>query len=243
MIQAKSSPNTQKKVSHLHLDPIGGMSGDMFLGTMLDACPELFDGLVRMMRTAGLPDDWQVELNPAKDHAMTGSRLSIVPPASGKSRPTGTFLKIKEMLKDAGLAPNVLTRALDIFTHLAKAEAKAHGTPLENVHFHEVADWDSVADIVGAAFCIEAFPGASWSVGPIPLGGGRVQTSHGPLPVPAPATAELLKGFAVIDDGVSGERVTPTGAAILKSLAPSPNLPKRRFNLQATGPGLWHEKL
>ena len=237
MTRAKPHAITTEKISHLHLDPIGGMSGDMFLGTMLDACPELFDGLISVMRTAGLPGDWQVELSPAKDHAMTGSRLSIVPPASGKSRPTGTFLKIKEMLNGADLAPNVLARALDIFTHLAKAEAKAHGTPLEKVHFHEVADWDSVADIVGAAFCIEAFSGATWSVGPIPLGGGRVQTSHGPLPVPAPATAELLKGFTVIDDGISGERVTPTGAAILKSLAPSSKLPRGRFSLQATGQG------
>ena len=237
MTQVERHAVTTKQITHLHLDPIGGMSGDMFLGTMLDACPELFDGLVDAMRTAGLPSDWQVNIGPAKDHAMTGSRLSIVPPASGKSRPTGTFLKIKEMLETSDLAPNVLARALDIFTHLARAEAKAHGTPLDKVHFHEVADWDSVADIVGAAFCIEAFPGATWSVGPIPLGGGRVQTSHGPLPVPAPATAELLKDFVVIDDGVSGERVTPTGAAILRSLEPDSNLPKRKFSLQATGQG------
>lgn len=237
MTQVAPRAVTTEKISHLHLDPIGGLSGDMFLGTVLDACPELFDGLVSAVRTAGLPEDWHVVLEPAKDHAMTGSRLSIAPPAMGKSRPTGTFSDIKVMLNGSGLAPNVLARALDIFGHLAAAEAKVHGTPLEKVHFHEIADWDSVADIVGAAFCIEAFPGATWSVGPVPLGGGRVQTSHGPLPVPAPATAELLKGFLVIDDGVSGERVTPTGAAILRSLEPTPKLPAGRFSLKETGQG------
>ena len=237
LTQAKTTPSTLDAVTHFHLDPIGGLSGDMFLGTALDTFPELADELINAMRTAGLPEDWQVTLVPAKDHAMTGSRLKIEPPAVGKSRPTGTFLDIKAMLEDSDLPETVTARAIHIFTFLAEAEAKVHGMPIDKVHFHEIADWDSVADIVGAAFFIEQFPGSSWSVAALPLGGGRVQTSHGPLPVPAPATAELLKGFPVLDDGVSGERVTPTGAAILKSLAPSTNLPAGRFSLHATGQG------
>jgi uncharacterized protein (DUF111 family) len=84
--------------------------------------------------------------------------------------------------------------------------------------FHEVGAWDSIADIVTAAALIEAAGASRWTVGAIPLGSGRLRTAHGALPAPAPATALLLEGFLVIDDGVAGERVTPTGAAILRHL-------------------------
>ena len=111
-------------------------------------------------------------------------------------------------------------RAIAIFTALAEAEAAVHGVPVDEVHFHEIADWDSVADIVGAAWLIEALAPATWSVGALPVGSGRIRTRHGPLTVPAPAAAHLLAGFAMHDDGVAGERVTPTGAAILRQLRP-----------------------
>ena len=93
---------------------------------------------------------------------------------------------------------------------------------MDAVAFHEVGNWDSIVDIVSAAFLLEHCGVRSASTGPLPLGGGRVNTAHGPLPVPAPATARLLQGLAVIDDGVGGERVTPTGAAILRALEPTP---------------------
>ena len=91
--------------------------------------------------------------------------------------------------------------------------------PVDEVHFHELADWDSIADIVGAAWLIEALGALSFSSAPLPQGSGRIATAHGALPVPAPATALLLEGMAVFDDGIPGERVTPTGAAILRHLA------------------------
>ena len=116
-------------------------------------------------------------------------------------------------------------RAVAIFAELAEAEARVHGIPVDEVHFHELADWDSIADIVGAAWLIEALGAPSFSVAPLPQGSGRVMSAHGPLPVPAPATALLLEGMALIDDGVPGERVTPTGAAILRHLAVAPRLP------------------
>ena len=100
-----------------------------------------------------------------------------------------------------------------------------HGVSVETVSFHEVGAWDSIADIVGAAQLIAAINAQGWSVGPIPLGSGRVATAHGLMAVPTPATTLLLEGFDLIDDGVGGERVTPTGAAILRYLQPEP---KRR---------------
>ena len=213
---------TPDTVQHFHLDPIGGISGDMFLATMLDFMPQLKADVIQSMREAGLPDDWLVETSITKNHSMRGTHVRIQPPASGKSRPTGTFEKIKRMLQDSALPADISAKAIEIFTYLAQAEAHAHGVDIKDVHFHEIADWDSVADIVGAACIITTFKHASWSCATIPLGSGRVKTSHGPLPIPAPATTELLKGLPVMDDGVAGERVTPTGAAILKTLNPQP---------------------
>jgi uncharacterized protein (DUF111 family) len=137
----------------------------------------------------------------------------------------------------------VRERAVAIFTDLAEAEAAVHGVPVDEVHFHEIADWDSVADIVGASWLIEALSPATWSVGALPVGSGRIRTRHGPLTVPAPAAAHLLAGFAMHDDGVAGERVTPTGAAILRQLRPAPRLPPGSWRLRGSGSGFGTRRL
>jgi hypothetical protein len=126
--------------------------------------------------------------------------------------------QIRDGLRRADLSPEVASHALGIFGHLAEAEARVHGIAVEDVAFHEVGAWDSIADIVAAAHLAAALKPSAWTFSALPLGGGRVKTQHGPLPVPAPATALLLSGFAMVDDGISGERVTPTGAAILRHL-------------------------
>jgi pyridinium-3,5-bisthiocarboxylic acid mononucleotide nickel chelatase len=227
---------------HIHLDPLGGLAGDMFLGAMLDAWPELAEGAFAAMRTAGLPADWQTRHLEHRDGALTGSRVAIDPPASGEQSPSGMYVEICRKLAATSLDDAVCERALAILGHLAEAEAQVHGRPIEKVHFHELADWDSIADVVGAAFVIEAL-GASWSCAPLPLGGGRITTSHGPLPVPAPAVALLLQGVAVIDDGIAGERVTPTGAAILRHLDPAPGLPAGPWRMAANGIGFGTRRL
>ena len=128
--------------------------------------------------------------------------------------------------------------ALGIFGHLADAEARVHGIAVEAVAFHEVGAADSIADIVAAAHLIAALGTRSWSVSALPLGSGRVRTQHGPLPVPAPATTLLLAGFATLDDGIPGERVTPTGAAILRHLCgDDPGRGRPRGILGRTGIG------
>ncbi len=95
-----------------------------------------------------------------------------------------------------------MDHALGIFRHLAEAEARVHGIGVEEVAFHEVGAWDSIADIVAVAHIAAAVDASAWSVSALPLGGGRVRTQHGPLPVPAPATVLLLQGFAMVDDGI-----------------------------------------
>ena len=137
----------------------------------------------------------------------------------------------------------VRSRAIEIFTRLAQAEARVHGVPVDQVHFHEVGAWDSIADVVVASWLIEALDEVDWTCGALPLGSGRVNTDHGLLPVPAPATAVLLEGMVIVDDGIPGERITPTGAAILAHLAPSFEPQRRAFVLKGSGMGFGHRTL
>lgn len=129
-----------------------------------------------------------------------------------------SYATLKARIENAALDDVVKDHALAILAIIARAESAIHGQPLDAVHFHEVADWDSLADVVGAAAIIASLEGASWSVSDLPLGGGTIMTAHGRLPVPAPATAEILIGYTLLDDGIAGERVTPTGAAIVRHL-------------------------
>jgi len=150
---------------------------------------------------------------------------------------------LRERLAAAPLPPGVGERAIAIFSLLAEAEAGVHGVPVDEATFHEVGAWDSIADIVAAAFLIETIAVERWSVGPLPLGSGRVRCAHGELPVPAPATMRLLEGFVFHDDGRPGERVTPTGAAILKHLRPSSEAAHGHQRLLRTGYGFGLRKL
>jgi hypothetical protein len=228
---------------HFHLDPLGGLAGDMFLAALLDAHPEHAEHAFAAMRAAGLPDGWRAGLVDHDDGVLRGRRVVIEGPANEPGAPPGHFCEIRSSLSAAPLRAAVRDRAIAIFTELAEAEAAVHGVPVDEVHFHELADWDSVADIVGAAWMIESLAPASWSVGVLPVGRGRITTRHGPLPVPAPAAARLLRGFAMHDDGIAGERVTPTGAAILRQLRPEPRLPPGTWRLRATGSGFGTQRL
>jgi uncharacterized protein (DUF111 family) len=136
-----------------------------------------------------------------------------------QSRTAGTsYLELRRRVDGARLADGTRDHALAILELLATAEAQVHGTTIDQVHFHELGDWDSLMDIV-AAGCIAAnLAGARWTASRLPLGGGQVRTDHGMLPMPAPATCALLKGYPWHDDAVAGERVTPTGAAIVRHL-------------------------
>ena len=228
---------------HIHLDPVGGLAGDMFLAAVLHAWPGLETAIFKAMRAAGLPNDWSVEVVAGVSAGITGMRVRINGDAGHHHHATGSFRQIRERLEGSALAPAVRDRAIAIFHLLAEAEGEIHGKPIEEVHFHEIADWDSVSDIVGAAAAIEAIGATGWSVGDIPMGGGTVMTAHGKLPVPAPATVRLLHGSRMVDDGITGERVTPTGAAILLHLQASQDQRRQTGILTHCGHGLGTREL
>ena len=232
---------------HIHLDAVGGVAGDMFIAAMLDAFPDLRDGMVSAIRDAGLPAEVHVGFAEHQDHALTGLRFRVIEPRAAEllvaahHHPHTPFADIRAHLQACALTPAVRAHAIGIFSVLAEAEAKVHGKTIESVSFHELGEWDSIADIVGAAFLIDALAPidavATWSVSTLPLGRGRVKTAHGMLPIPTPATVLLLEGFEFADDGFEGERVTPTGAAILRYLGCSQAATRRSRRLLRTGIG------
>ncbi len=131
--------------------------------------------------------------------------------------PTRGLAEIRELIQRSALSGAVQERALRLFQRLGEAEAKAHGMPIERVHFHEVGAIDSIVDLVGAAAAVEHLAPSRLTCGPVNLGSGRVKMAHGEVPIPAPATAELLRGVPVFG-GPGGELTTPTGAVILAEL-------------------------
>ncbi len=204
----------------IHLDAVGGVAGDMFVAAMLDAHPGETDGALAAVRAAGLPQSVDLRVVPHQDDILTGTRFEVVLPADNGAEEHMPFRTLRARLADAELTAGTLARTQDIFARLAAAEGAVHGVAAEEVTFHEVGAWDSIADIVAAAHLIEQSGAARWSVSSLPMGAGSVKTAHGDLPLPTPAVVELLKGFSLHDDGRKGERVTPTGAAILAHLNP-----------------------
>ena len=235
-------------LARIHLDPVGGIAGDMFAAAMADAFPEHVAGLLIELRKispfpAGEGRGGGVAFTPHSDGVLRGQRF-VVEEHGDHGHEHVTCRAIRKRLQGAGLEPEVLRHAVALFEMLAKAEAKVHGVAPDEVEFHEVGAWDSIADMVAAAYFIATLAPQAWTIGALPLGGGRVETAHGWLPVPAPATAVLLEGMEVIDDGIPGERVTPTGAAIAAYLCRLGAAPERHTGtLAATGHGFGTRKL
>jgi uncharacterized protein (TIGR00299 family) protein len=200
-----------------YLDCHSGISGDMFLGAMLDAGLSL-DTLREAL--AALPvTGYQLALASFYDKGIRGSRFNVLMPEH--SQPVRHLADIVALLNASTLSAYVRQTALAIFQCLAEAEATVHGSTLEEVHFHEVGAIDALIDIVGATIAVETLGISQLYASPLPLTSGHVQTSHGLLPVPAPATLEILRrvGAPWKPCSAEGELVTPTGAAILASLA------------------------
>ena len=209
---------SDKKPQRIDCQPIGGVAGDMFAAALFDAFPPLYRHFVSDLALLGI-EGLTAGLTSTTSHSLYARHFSVQQNTSVK--PPRTLPAVSEFLNSKTLDPDVVTTAVGIYRLLAEAEAAVHGKTVDTVHFHEVADWDSMVDILAAASIISRLQCPHWRIGPLPLGGGTVTTAHGDIPLPAPATVHLLTGADWIDDGQSGERVTPTGAAIVAYLSPS----------------------
>jgi pyridinium-3,5-bisthiocarboxylic acid mononucleotide nickel chelatase len=246
----------------IHLDLVGGISGDMFVAAIVDAFPALAEPVLAELakvRPAGAAAPAFREttnaglrargfgLAPASrpfaarphDHGHDGGPQAMHDAAHASMHGgVGTsYPQLRHELVNAPLSAPTRRHALALLELLAEAEAAVHGVAADDVHFHELADWDSRLDLVAAGAIAAALEGARWTASALPLGSGTVQTAHGLLPVPAPATARLLAGYPWRDDGVPGERVTPTGAAILRHLVPAAACTARRDGGRLVGSG------
>jgi len=197
-----------------YFDCFSGISGDMVLGALVDAGANLRAIEVELHKL-GL-EGWSISAEKVKRGAIFATQVKVETSEGHHHRGLSIILG---RIDKAGLAPRAADRARGIFTRLAEAEAKVHNMPVEEVHFHEVGAVDSIVDIVGAAIAFELFGIDEFACSALDVGAGQVKTAHGLLPVPAPATAELLRGAPMYTSGIARELVTPTGAAIATTLS------------------------
>ena len=172
------------------------------------------------------------------DHSHDTNPTSNIQHPTSHSHDHRSLSTIKHMISASGLSASVKERALAIFQRIGEAESKIHGIPIETVHFHEVGAVDSIVDIVGACIGLEALQIEQIISAPLHVGSGTFNCAHGTYPVPGPATAELLKGVPSYSKDIEGELVTPTGAAIISTLAVSyGNLPAMKIERVGYGAG------
>jgi len=213
-----------------YFDAFSGLSGDMTVGALLHvgvSLDALSAELAKLPLTGYRLSQTERELSGIR---ATKFDVEVNEPLGERS-----FRAIAQLLRESNLIPQVKETALRIFTVLAEAEGRVHGIAAEDVHFHEVGAIDSIIDIVGTAFGLHTLGIEKVYVSVLPMGKGLVPSRHGILPVPAPATVELLKGLQIhLEDG-DAEMVTPTGAAIVAAVARQSGVP--RLQLTAIGYG------
>lgn len=209
----------------IYLDAIAGISGDMTVATLLDLGMPL-EHLQQELAKLRLPDgSYRLETSQVERRGMAG-RSFVVRLQEESGHHHGhhhhehrSYADIRRMIDESSLFKQVKHLAQQVFLKLAEAESQAHQVPVDQVQFHEVGAVDSIVDIVGVAIGLAYLGVEKIYCSAVPLGGGFVETAHGRLPVPAPATALLMQGLLVHGKCGDGERVTPTGAAILAALA------------------------
>lgn len=219
-----------------YFDCFAGASGDMILGAFLDAGLNL-NALEKELKKIHL-HGYELKVSKSVKRGITGTKLDVLldgrpdTPLSGHNQnhghhahdsdhrhPHRTLKDISRLIQESRLSDPIQKTSIRIFTRLAEAEAKIHNKSVEEIHFHEVGAVDSIVDIVGAAIGMELLGINRIVVSRIHVGTGTVECAHGTLPVPAPATMELLQGVPVYSQGIESELITPTGAAILTTLA------------------------
>jgi pyridinium-3,5-bisthiocarboxylic acid mononucleotide nickel chelatase len=219
-------------VTLLYFDCFAGAAGDMILGALIDAGAPV-ETVLSCVNALGI-EGWDLEVRPVTKGAVRATRVEVGVEGTGASR---GYSSIVELLQSSDLPDGVRRRALDTFELLARAEARVHGVQMEGVHLHEVGAEDAIVDIVGCSAALEFFAPEHVRTSSIPAGSGLVAGGHGTLPVPAPAVIEIMRG-ALLEEGGTGETLTPTGAAVLRAASHSfGSLPAMRLRASGYGAG------
>jgi uncharacterized protein (TIGR00299 family) protein len=227
----------------LYFDAFNGVAGDMILGALLDLGLPI-DYLRTELKKLRL-EGYELSVSSIEREGLSGTNLQVRMVSEHDHSHSGhgrNFAKIENLIQSSTLNHWVKENSLAIFTRLAEAEAKVHGTDIQGVHFHEVGAVDAIVDIVGACIGFHYFEVSQFYTAPLNLGGGTITFSHGTWPVPAPATVELIKGFPSKLSGVEMELTTPTGAAIVTTLA-EPVLDTPTLMLEKVGFGAGDREL
>lgn len=204
-----------------YFDCFSGISGDMALGALLDLglSPDLLKDELKKLPL----DGYELIIGKSVKNGISGTDVQVLLADAHEHdehhhSAHRSFKDIQALIEGSALQASVKAMSIRIFEKLAQAEGKIHDKPPEEVHFHEVGAVDSIVDIVGTAIGLDALGVQRYITSPLPLGSGMVRSQHGLLPVPAPATLELLKGIPVYSKHIRSEMVTPTGAAIIAAL-------------------------
>ncbi len=197
-----------------YFDCFSGIAGDMTLGALVDAGADLneIDTELRKLGLAG----WSLRAEKVRRGPLQATKVDVK--VEGHQHHHRGLADILKLIEKATLPPRVWARATEVFKCLGEAEARVHGIPIDKVHFHEVGAVDAIVDIVGACVGFELLGIEGFVCSPLNVGGGSVQTEHGLLPVPAPATADMLRQAPTYSTGIQRELVTPTGAALVAGL-------------------------
>ncbi|MFQ5480752.1 MAG: nickel pincer cofactor biosynthesis protein LarC [Thermodesulfobacteriota bacterium] len=199
----------------IYIDCPMGISGDMFLGAMIDMGVDL--ELIKKELSRLPIDNDEIDIRTSKEtrHSITGTTFRVRLKESKGHRNYG---EIQGLIKKSGFSPRVEKLSLAIFEKIAVAEGRVHNVPAEDVHFHEIGAIDSIVDIIGAAVAVDSLGNPAFFASPVALGTGMAKTMHGIIPIPAPATLRILEGVPTTAGPAPFELTTPTGAAILKTL-------------------------
>lgn len=200
-------------MSIIYFDCFSGISGDMIIGALLDAglpLAELEEEVAKLNLA-----NCQIKAEPVVKKGITATKFSVL---TDEHQPHRYISDIRKIIQESGLEGPIKDTVMKIFGRLAEAEGKIHGVSPEKIHFHEVGAMDAIIDIVGSVVGLHKMNIAKILASSLNIGGGWTHCMHGTIPVPAPATLELLKGIPIYNNGVNRELVTPTGAAIISTL-------------------------
>lgn len=217
----------------LYFDCFAGASGDMILGAMVAAGVDA-QALTEQLNSLNVTG-FEIEFATVDRSGISATHARVRTPHEHKHRHLSDILKI---IDGSRFSDGVKDRAAKIFSRLAEAEACVHNQPVEKVHFHEVGAVDAIVDVVGAAICFELLGIERFTCSPLHVGSGMVEMDHGRFPVPPPAVAELLQGAPIYATDISGELVTPTGAAIITTVCREfGSLPRMKLESSGYGAG------